>query len=268
MKMSALQYLSCFLFLFVADASNGQQKAENKIIRLAGEIEMEFVRILPGIFSMGSRPDELERHGDEDPVRQVTISKDYYLGKYEVTQEQWLALMGHNPSIFTDRADWGKHPVDNVSWNDCQSFITKLNTLGLGIFRLPTEAEWEYACRAGMSTRFYWGTDPKNQELHENAWGFSRAEGRSHPVGLKKPNNWGLFDMSGNVWEWCSDWRGNYMASDTLDPKGPASGTRKIYRGGSWFNEPAALRSSNRHGHPPDTRWTNAGLRLVLEMSN
>jgi formylglycine-generating enzyme required for sulfatase activity len=210
----------------------------------------------------------LERHGDEDPVRKVTISKAFYLSKFEVTQEQWMVIMGENPSVFTDKPNWRNHPVDNVSWNDCQYYIEKLNAMDLGTFRLPTEAEWEYACRAGTSTRFYWGQDSSNVELHQNAWGFSRAEGRSHPVGLKKPNNWNLYDMSGNVWEWCADWRGPYLESDTLDPKGPKNGASKIYRGGSWFNEPAALRSANRHGHPPDTRGTNAGFRLVLEIND
>jgi formylglycine-generating enzyme required for sulfatase activity len=227
---------------------------------------MKFVRISAGTFTMGSDKKELERHGDEDPVRQVTISKDYYIGQYEVKQEQWVAMMGENPSIFTDKPEWRVHPVDNVSWNDCKIFIEKLNALEVGTFRLPTEAEWEYACRAGTTTRFYWGEDPDNRDLHDNAWGFSRAEGRSHPVGLKMPNPWGLYDMSGNVWEWCSDWRKAYSAADTLNPTGPPEGTRKIYRGGSWFNEPAALRSANRHGHPPETRGTNSGLRLVLEM--
>lgn len=266
--MRALTLLTLLIAVCTACMLQDQNTDEVKTIYLANSIQMDFIQIAPCTFMMGSDSDELERHGDEDPVRNVTISKDFYLGKFEVTQEQWLAIMGNNPSTFTDKADWAKHPVDNVSWDDCQLFIEKLDSLGVGTFRLPTEAEWEYACRAGTTTRFYWGTDSTNSVLHDHAWGFSRAEGRSHPVGLKKPNNWGLFDMSGNVWEWCSDWRGPYQDGDTLDPIGPQSGKSKIYRGGSWFNEPAALRSANRHGHPPDTRWTNAGLRLVLEVGD
>jgi len=262
-----LQSLIVLLVVFCFACSLEKNSHPNsKTLFLNDSIKIEFVKIQAGTFQMGSELDELERHGDEGPVRHVTISKPFYLGKFEVTQEQWLAIMKTNHSVFTDKSDWKTHPVDNVSWNDCQLFIDKLNALDLGKFRLPTEAEWEYACRAGTSTRFYWGTDSANRELHQHAWGFSRAEGRSHSVGQKKPNDWGLFDMSGNVWEWCEDWRGPYQVSDTLDPKGAETGTRKIYRGGSWFNEPAALRSANRHGHPPETRWTNAGFRLVLEM--
>ena len=157
-----------------------------KKVFLNDSIEIEFVKIPTGKFQMGSETDELERHGDEDPVRSVTISKPFYLGKFEITQEQWLAVMSTNPSVFTDKPDWKTHPVDNISWNDCQLFIEKLNAMDMGKFRLPTEAEWEYACRAGTSTGFHWGTDSANQELHQHAWGFSRAEGRSHTVGQKK----------------------------------------------------------------------------------
>jgi formylglycine-generating enzyme required for sulfatase activity len=152
-----------------------------------------------------------------------------------------------------------------VSWRDTQDFLSRLNALNLeGTFRLPTEAEWEYAARAGTTSRFGFGDDPEYGDLSQHAWFYSRAEGRSHNVGLKKPNAWGLFDMHGNVWEWCSDWFAPY-ANDlaVTNPQGPALGTHRVIRGGSWFNEPEALRSANRHRHDPDSRQTNLGLRLI-----
>ena len=237
-----------------------------KSIRLPGGQDIDFVYIPAGSFIMGSPEDELERHGDEGPLRNVRISQGFYLGTYEVTQAQWKAVMGDNPSVFRNFPDSDKHPVDMISWNDARAFVDKLNTLGLGSFRLPTEAEWEYACRAGTDTRYYWGTDSSDWQVHDYAWAFSLAEGRSHPVGQKEPNAWGLYDMSGNVWEWCQDWRsGSYDPADTLDPTGAPGGTKKVYRGGSWFNKPSTLRTANRNGHEPDLRFTNAGLRLVME---
>jgi len=259
--------LSVLLILVACDA-NSPKSGDNKKITLPDGTSMSFVYLPPGQFEMGSAADEQDRHGDEDPVRNVTISKGFYLGIYEVTQQQWFSIMKSNPSIFQQSEDHMLKPVDWVSWNDCQQFIAKLNELNLGIFRLPTEAEWEYACRAGTTSRYYWGEDVNDRDVYQYAWAFSRAEGKSRAVGTKKPNPWGLYDMSGNVWEWCSDWRGPYIANDTIDPNGPAEGKRKIYRGGSWFNKPSTLRSANRHGHEPEVRGTNAGLRLVLESTN
>ena len=253
------------LFLLLASGNIFSQE-KTKTVVLPGGVQLEFVYIPPGKFLMGSSMQELERHGDEGPVRQVVISKGFYMSKYEVTQGQWLAVMNNNPSVMNEKSNWKRHPADNVSWNDCNTFISKINELGLGTFRMPTEAEWEYACRAGTTSRYYWGNDTTDYQVHEYAWAFSKAEGISHPVGLKKPNNWGLYDMSGNVWEWCSDWRGPYRADRLIDPTGPGEGKKKIYRGGSWFNKPSTLRSANRNGHEPDMRGTNAGLRLVLQV--
>ncbi|NER83830.1 MAG: formylglycine-generating enzyme family protein [Leptolyngbya sp. SIO1D8] len=259
--MKIAYYTAILLLLLVSHHLFSQEKS----IVLPGEVPMEFVYIPSGKFLMGSTTEELERHNDEGPVREVVITKGFYLSKYEVTQEQWLAVMDNNPSVMNDTKNWKQHPVDNVSWNDCNAFILKINTLGLGTLRMPTEAEWEYACRAGTTSRYYWGKDSSDYHVHDYAWAFSKAEGVSHPVGLKKPNNWGLYDMSGNVWEWCSDWRGPYDTDQLTDPTGPRDGQKKVYRGGSWFNKPATLRSANRNGHEPDMRGTNAGLRLVLQ---
>ncbi|MGC9342409.1 MAG: formylglycine-generating enzyme family protein [Bacteroidales bacterium] len=234
-------------------------------IAISDTAKIEMVLIPSGNFLMGSDTTEQDRHSDEGPLRNVTISKPFYMGKYEITQQQWLEVMDDNPSIFKDKENWKEYPVDWVSWNDCVEFTEKLSKITGKTFRLPTEAEWEYACRAGTTTRYYWGEDPADKEIVDYAWAFSYSEGRSHPVGLKKPNAWGLYDMSGNVWEWCLDWREPYNPADTLDPNGSLTGTRKIYRGGSWFNERPALRSANRNGHPPETLGTNAGLRVIME---
>ncbi|MFP4259728.1 MAG: formylglycine-generating enzyme family protein [Opitutales bacterium] len=261
----AFRYLACFLTALTASCATGAPK--QKSVALPSGPNLHFTAIPAGSFRMGSPEDERGRQADEGPVREVHIRKAFYMGIYEVTQSQWEAVMGENPSVFQTFPDSGEHPVDRVSWHDAQAFIDKLNALGLGRFRLPTEAEWEYACRAGTETRYHWGTDASDWQVHDYAWAFPLAEGRSHPVGQNKPNAWGLYDMSGNVWEWCEDWRSDrYDPADTLNPKGAAEGTKKVYRGGSWFNKPATLRSANRNGHPPDERQTNTGLRLVLEI--
>lgn len=247
-----------------------QQAPEpTKTIQLPNGVQMAFVYIPPGNFLMGSPPEELERHGDEEPLRRVYLTEGFYFGTFEVTQAQWESVMGENPSVFKHFPDAQQHPVDMVSWNDAQAFVGQINKLGLGKFRLPTEAEWEYACRAGTQTRYYWGSDSTDWQVHDYAWAFSLAEGRSHPVGQKKPNAWGLYDMSGNMWEWCQDWRSNaYDPVDTLNPTGATTGEKRVYRGGSWFNKPSTLRTANRNGHEPDLRFTNSGLRLVMEIGS
>ena len=215
---------------------------------------------------MGSDSSEQNRQNDEGPVHEVTISNDFFIGQFEVTQLQWETIMGDNPSVFHRYDESEDHPVDRVSWVDIQQFIAKLNALNIGKFRLPTEAEWEYACRAGIQTRYSFGDDPKYRELNQYAWFNSRSEGRSWPVGIKMSNPWGIYDMHGSVWEWCQDWYGPYIEDPEIDPVGPAEGENKIIRGGSWFNEPEALRSANRHRQPPDSRQTNNGFRLILEI--
>lgn len=224
-----------------------------------------FVEIPAGRFAMGSPDTERGRAGDEGPVREVTISRPFFLGKYEVTQAQWQAIMGGNPSTFQDYAASPSHPIEGISWHDVEQFLIAFNARGLGRFRLPTEAEWEYAARAGGASRFPWGDDAEYRELEDHAWFYPRAEGRSHPVGSKLPNPYGLHDMFGGVWEWCDDWFGTYESAAAIDPLGPSAGTARVIRGGSWFNEPEALRSANRHRHEPHSRQTNIGFRLVWE---
>jgi formylglycine-generating enzyme required for sulfatase activity len=216
----------------------------------AGATPLEMVLIPAGTFLMGSPPSEKDRGDDEGPQHQVTITKDFYLGKYEVTQAQWEAVMGNNPSGF--KGD--NLPVDMVwetaSRNDCQAFIEKLNGMALAVvtFRLPTEAEWEYACRAGTTTRFYWGDDPDYSQIGVYAWYGDNSAGQTHEVGLKLPNAWALYDMSGNVPEWCQDWYGAYRSGSQVDPIGPESGEGRVARGGSCCHERWVVRSAFRHG--------------------
>ncbi len=240
----------------------------------AGAKELEMVLIPAGTFTMGSPENEKDRYDDEGPQHEVTISRDFYLGKYEVTQAQWEAVMGDNPSWFDGKPN---NPVEYVSWNDCQDFIDNFNAMRLisGEFRLPTEAEWEYACRAGTTTRFYWGDSDSESVMKQYCWYEKNAddgywtsphadEEGTQPVGLKLPNAWGLYDMSGNVWEWCQDWYGDYPLGAVVDPIGQESGSYRVLRGGSWLSDAGYCRSAYRVWDWPDDADNYIGFRLVL----
>ena len=225
---------------------------------------MEFVGIPPGEFLMGST----SRHADDDekPVTQVRISQGFYLGKYEVTQDQWQAVMGDNPSDFSG---CGRCPVEKVSWEDAQVFIGRLNARSGGErYRLPTEAEWEYAARAGTTTGTYAGdvTEPLGNDPVVNgiAWYDENSGGRTHPAGQKAPNGFGLYDMLGNVYEWVGDWKGDYPGGAVTDPAGPGSGSERVFRGGGWasFNG-WGCRSTGRPGISPGDRNPILGFRLL-----
>ena len=232
-------------------------------VTLPGAVKMVFVKIPAGSFMMGSPEDEKGRFDIESPRHEVILTKPFYLGMFEVTLRQWHAVMGTRMSEKDlRRAD---HPVDRVTWKACQAFIEKMNALGEGTFRLPTEAEWEYACRAGTPTRFFWGEDPEQAEVDGYAWCRQNAGNRSHAVGQKRSNQWGLRDMSGNVQEWCQDWKGNYVAGRQTDPAGPAAGTYRVFRGGGWGDDPSSCRSATRSSLVPDERSDGLGLRLVME---
>ena len=189
---------------------------------------------------------------------EVTLTKPFYMGKYEVTQEQWEAVMGNNPS---SRAKGAKLPVTDVSWEDCQEFIKKLNAKTNGGYRLPTEAEWEYACRAGTTTAYSFGDTitPKDANFFDS---MIEPSGSTKQVGSYKPNAFGLYDMHGNVWEWCEDWHGEYPFAVT-DPKGPANGEYRVLRGGSFFDGESGARSSYRVYDSPTGRVSNDGFRLA-----
>jgi formylglycine-generating enzyme required for sulfatase activity len=224
---------------------------------------MEFVWCPPGEFMMGSPPNEERRFANESQHK-VVLTQGFWLGKCEVTQDQWRAVMGSNPSHFEGS---GSLPVDSVIWDDCQGFISKLNERTGNTFRLPTESEWEYACRAGSSTVYCFGNDASGLDAY--AWhGYTdgtpgNSDDKTHEVGGKKPNAWGLCDVHGNVQELCQDWMGKYPADTVTDPKGVASGRGRVARGGSYTDSQwtcrAACRTENGAG-----RFKMTGLRLVL----
>jgi formylglycine-generating enzyme required for sulfatase activity len=228
----------------------------------SGSKPLEMVLIPAGTFTMGSPSYEKDRYDGEGPQHPVTITKPFYMGKYEVTQAQWQAVMGSNPSDFKDKPN---NPVEQVSWNDCQTFIEKLNQMGQGTFCLPTEAEWEYACRAGTQTRFYWGDDPNYSQIKDYVWysGNNSPDGTKE-VGQKIPNGFGLYDMSGNVYEWCQDWYGGYSSMLQIDPKGANSGSYRVLRGGTWSGDAGYCRSAHRSTGPPGLWYDGIGFRLVL----
>jgi len=216
---------------------------------------IEFVFIPAGTFLMGSA--EL----DNAIPHQVTLSKPFYLGKYQVTQREWAMVMGHNPSEFKGDT----RPVETISWNDCQEFIRKLNAReGVNKYRLPTEAEWEYACRAGSRARFCFGDG--DHILPQYAWFGDNAGDETHPVGKLNPNDWGLYDMHGNVWEWCYDWYGGYPARSVTDPSGVGSGSVRVIRGGSWNFFAENCSSADRYGLEPGFRCSILGLRLLRSL--
>ena len=221
-------------------------------------ISIEMVRVEAGTFTMGATPEMEYPWNDEKPTHQVILTNDYYIGKYEVTQALWQAVMGKNPSKF--KGD--NLPVENVSWDDCQEFISKLNSVTGKAFRLPTEAEWEYAARGGNKSRGYQYSGSNN--FLDVAWFKDNSGSKTHAVGTKQPNELGIYDMSGNVWEWCQDWYGAYSSSSPVNPTGANSGSVRVLRGGSWLYFARICHSSCRSLRSPDICDFNLGLRLVL----
>jgi formylglycine-generating enzyme required for sulfatase activity len=230
--------------------------------KMVNSIGMRFVLIPAGTFLMGSATTE---QGDEDelPRHQVTLSQPFYLQTTPVTQGQWVEVMGENPSFFHEGGD--NCPVENVSWEEAQEFIANLNDLeGTDEYRLPTEAEWEYACRAGSNEAFCFGDE--EADLKNYAWYEANAGGSTHPVGRLRANAWGLYDMHGNVFEWCQDWFGEYPAGPVTDPQDPASGGHRVLRGGSWNSPVEDVRSAYRLRLNPDYRYQHEGFRLARDL--
>jgi formylglycine-generating enzyme required for sulfatase activity len=240
-------------------------------IDLGDHVNLEFIRVPAGTFTMGSPDNEANRGENEGPQHQVTVSHAFYMGKYEVTQAQWQAVMGTTVAQQRDKSypaqplwgEGGNYPMYFVNWDEAQEFIKRLNALNLHfIYRLPTEAEWEYAARAGTS-------GPYAGDLAAMAWYSANASdpsnllGKLNPVGQKQANGWGLYDMHGSLWEWCHDWYGDYNASRALDPSGPANGGMRMVRGGSWRNLAAYARSAYRSYFSPDYSHNNIGFRVV-----
>ena len=217
---------------------------------------------------MGATDEQIGAFDDESPAHQVTLTKDYYMGETEVTQALWYAVMGQKPTA--DVSAWSStyglgdnYPAYYISWNDCQEFISKLNQLSGLTFRLPTEAEWEYAARGGHKATLQTLYSGSNT-IDDVAWYTSNSSSSTHPVAGKAANVLGLYDMSGNVWEWCQDWGGDYSSAAQTNPTGAASGSLRVNRGGSWYYNAEFCRSSNRSHGTPGRRSYLLGLRLAL----
>jgi len=235
----------------------------------------KFVLIPPGEFLMGSNDsvEELARiyseppyHACERPLHEVWITTPYYIGLNTVTQAEYATLMSKNPSKFT--GFFGKrrdnHPAENMSWHDATDYCNKLALKAAARMRLPTEAEWEYACRAGATSRFSFGDS--EAVLRDYAWYQKNAGGKTNPVATKKPNAWGLYDMHGNVWEWCHDWydENYYGECPTEDPEGPAAGQFRVMRGGSWCDPAWRVRSAYSSSYTPESSSSSVGFRVVV----
>lgn len=232
-------------------------------------VGMKMVLIHPGTFLMGS-PESEERRDDDELQHQVTLTKGFFLGITPVTQAQYLHVIGKNPSWFQGekvQGDSSNHPVEEVSWDEAVEFCKKLSELpeereAGRVYRLPTEAEWEYACRAGSKTAYSFGSS--RELLEEYAWFHENSDGMTHPVASKKPNTWGLYDMHGNVWEWCSDWYGDYPMGAVSDPIGAKKGSHRVSCGGSWDDVAAYCVSAGRGRSTPEIRDSSLGFRVAL----
>ena len=256
MKTRLLIIIAAIMLLFGCKKENVFNEKTNLSLTVNG-VSFEMVYVEGGTFDMGATSEQgSDAESNEYPVHSVTLS-GYYIGKCEVTQELWEAVMGGNPSEFIG----AQKPVERVSWYDCQEFVSRLNSLTGRTFRLPTEAEWEYAARGGKKSSHYKYSGSGN--IGSVAWYYDNIGSRTHPVGTKSPNELGIYDMSGNVWEWCSDWYGGYSAGAQTNPMGPSSGSHRVLRGGSWGSFAMRCRVSNRLGHDPGNIGDH-GLRLVF----
>jgi formylglycine-generating enzyme required for sulfatase activity len=261
-------FFLCLCFV-VAGGFQRHARADGPAASFTNSLGMKFAWIPPGTFMMGSPKTEEERNDDEIQ-RNVTLTKGFYMGVHTVTQEEWMKLMEKNPSKFTGAANL---PVEQVNWNECQEFIAKLAEKEKKPYRLPTEAEWEYACRAGTTTPFYFGETISTDQANYNG-GYVYGGGKqgvyrekTMPVGSFPPNAWGLFDMHGNVWQWCEDWLEIHPKSPkpeaVTDPLGK-TGNSRVLRGGSWIDNPLECRSAYRGGSAPALRHSLAGFRVCF----
>ncbi|MBL8868717.1 MAG: SUMF1/EgtB/PvdO family nonheme iron enzyme [Planctomycetaceae bacterium] len=248
-------------------STDGAAKAPLGVVKtflplsFTNSIGMKFRLIEAGTFLMGSPVSE-ECRGGNEVQHPVTLTQRYYMGSYPVTRAEYREVMGNHPSLNT----MDQYPVEEVSWEEAQEFIHRLNVMPAEVsagrcYRLPTEAEWEYACRAGTKTAYSFGDDASL--LHQYGWFSENSLGKSHPVGVKRPNAWGLYDMHGNVWEWCHDWYGEYPSSAVVDPKGPSEGACHVLRGGRWGIRALLCRAAKRHANSASIRL-GCGFRLAL----
>lgn len=246
------------------DITEGETQRVNVVLDIGdktfkvGNVSFTMKPVVGGTFTMGATTEQSsDAWDDEKPAHQVTLSS-YYIGETEVTQALWEAVMGSNPSYFKGSI----LPVEQVSWNDCQEFITKLNAMTGQKFRLPTEAEWEYAARGGNKSKGYKYSGSNN--IGDVSWYKGNSGINTHTVKTKQPNELGIYDMSGNVWEWCSDWKGSYSSNAQTNPTGPSTGSARVIRGGSWCYDAKNCRFSSRSFITPGSRYYNLGLRLAL----
>ena len=233
-------------------SGSSDNDGQNKVFTVNG-VSFKMIAVKGGTFQMGS-DDGIDI---AKPVHQVTLS-DYYIGETEVTQELWTAVMGSNHSYFTGNI---QHPVENLWWDDCQTFISRLNELTGATFRLPTEAQWEYAARGGNKSKGY--TYSGSNVIDDVAWYLDNSSSTTHPVKTKAPNELGIYDMTGNVLEWCSDWYGSYSFAAQTDPTGPSTGSIRVNRGGSFNYDATYCSVANRISYPPAGIYGNLGLRLA-----
>ena len=244
----------------LSNISNSSVNSDHE--RILQELANNMIYVQGGRFTMGVARKQgwlsaIFEGNNDNPAHSVTLSS-FYICKYEVTQELWQAVMDSNPSRFKGN----RKPVEQVSWNDCQTFISMLNALTGKNYRLPTEAEWEFAARGGIKSKGYKYSG--SNTLDDVAWCEDNSGETTHEVGTKSPNELGLYDMSGNVWEWCNDWYGNYISSPSNNPTGPGSGTDRVHRGGCWYSIASCCRSSIRSYSTPGHRYYALGLRLCL----
>ena len=257
MKARLLFIIAAIMLLFGCKKDKDLNEKTNLSLTVNG-VSFEMVYVEGGSFDMGATTEQGgDANSDEYPVHSVTLS-EYYIGRCEVTQELWEAVMGSNPSCFIG----AQKPVERVSWYECQEFVSRLNSLTGRTFRLPTEAEWEYAARGGKKSSHYKYSGSDN--IGNVAWHKGNSGDKTHAVGTKTANELGIYDMSGNVREWCSDWYGDYSAGAQTNPQGPSSGSRRVLRGGSCYNSARYCRVSSRGNPIPEAFNSNYGLRLVL----
>ena len=239
--------------------SAAQSESNSNVLPITvNGVSFNMIKVDGGTFTMGATSEQKDPFEQEKPKHQVTLSS-YYIGETELTQALWTAVMGNNPSYF--KGD--NLPVEQVSWEDCQTFIGKLNDLTGKSFRLPTEAEWEYAARGGKRSNHTQYSGSKR--IKDVAWYKGNSGSKTHSVKTKKPNELGLYDMSGNVWEWCQDWYDSYGSKAQTNPMGPDSGSHRVGRGGSWLGYSGRYcRLSHRNYYSPGGRVSNLGFRLAL----
>jgi formylglycine-generating enzyme required for sulfatase activity len=253
--------------IFAAGPTTASTQPSELTLDLGKNVSMKLVLIPAGQFMMGSPPDEKGRSDKESPLHQVRITRPFYMAVTPVTQKQWKTVMSQ---LNTASGKFVQINDDNamamISWADANDFCRRLSAKTKQTVKLPTEAQWEYACRAGSQTRYYWGDDPDETSLPDYAWFDKNIAGEQYPhrVAQKKPNAWGLYDMHGNVNQWCSDYEGSYPVRAVSDPIGPATGTFRVFRGGSFMTDYKLCRDAARNRNKPTVRVIDNGLRVIV----